>query len=128
MENAIVIAKVFAPMFLVFGLSMIIHSNWYKKIMSELPKNVLLWFISASFKFMFWVLILTFYSSWNFSRALIITIMWRLVVIQTWVYILHPKFLNNIMKFYSKKSMFTIAWLLMFILWIIFLYYWYFSI
>lgn len=125
MENAIVIAKILAPLLLVFWLSMFLNANWYKKIITELPKNLLLNFFMATFKFMFGVLILTFYSSWTFSWALIITIMWRLSVVMTWIYLIYPKFLNNIMKVYTKKSVPVIVWIIIFILWVIFMYYWF---
>ncbi|MCF7834504.1 hypothetical protein K9M48_00415 [Candidatus Gracilibacteria bacterium] len=123
MENAIVIAKILAPLLLVFGLSMFLNANWYKKIITELPKNLLLNFFMATFKFMFGVLILTFYSSWTFSWALIITIMGRLSVVMTGIYLIYPKFLNNIMKVYTKKSVPVIVGIIIFILGVIFMYY-----
>ena len=75
METSILIAKLYSVVLLALGLGLLIHHDYYKKLLSEMMKNKTFLFGNGVFATIVGLLIVSFHNVWEQSWVVVITIM-----------------------------------------------------
>jgi len=107
MENAILLSAIIGPVFLVYGLSMLLYANQWKKIMTEWQKNHFLWLPFGVMSLIFGLIIVNIYNVWAWNLYLVITVTGLCLLIKSIFYFLAPeKWIKNLMgcKYWSSLA------------------------
>ncbi len=104
MENAIVIARIIGPYFIIAGLGFLFNLKNFQKVMEDFSKNSALLYMGGVMALFFGLLIVQFYNVWKVQWTLIITILGWMSLIKGVVLIVFPKVLIKLMESYQKNT------------------------
>ena len=105
MENAVAIAQVAAPMYLVIGLSILLYAKTWQKIMKRWSKDHLELFPVMMLYPALGVICLRMYNVWEWNVWVLVTILgWALLIKGSLYFLLPGDLMKSMMKYYSKNS------------------------
>jgi len=98
MQNAILLSAIIGPVFLVYGLSMLLYVKQWQKIMQEWQKNHFLWLPFGVMSLILGLIVVNMYNVWEWSFNVVITITGWYMLIKSIFYFLAPeKWIKKIM-------------------------------
>jgi len=110
MQNALVLSAIIGPVYLIFGLSILIYVKQWKKIMAEFSKNHFQMLYGMMMAVIFGLVIITIYNVWEWNLYLIITLTGWSALIKGIFYFLAPsswiKKVMGVKWMYSEASMY----------------------
>ncbi len=104
MENAIVIARIIGPFFIIVGLGFLFNLKNVQKVMEDFSKNAALLYMGGVMALFFGLLIVQFYNVWKLQWPLIITILGWMSLIKGVVLIVFPKAIIKWTESYKKST------------------------
>lgn len=127
MDNAMTLASVMGPAYLVLGLSMLFYAKPWEKVVNQWSKDHF-----ALIGFMFMTLILglvsvQFYNVWEWNVWLIVTLTgWGMILKGVAYFLLPGKLFTNMLKMANKSGLFYVGGLVVTLLGAVLSYYvWY---
>jgi len=104
MENAIIIARIIGPFFVIVGLGFLFNLKNFQKVMEDFAKNSALIYMGGVMALFFGLLIVQFYNVWKLQWPLIITILGWMSLIKGVVLIVFPKAMTKWTESYQKNT------------------------
>jgi len=101
MGNAVIIAKILGPIFLVVGLGMLFNPKTYQNIMSEFIKNPAMRYLGGISALAFGLIIIQYYNVWRIRLSLIVTLMGWLSLLKGAVLLIVPNSMVKLVKLYE---------------------------
>ncbi len=98
MNNALLFAQVFGPLFILLWISMIINRKWFMKLFKEIQDSYLAIFIFSIVWFIGWMYILANFSGNADQYEIFATFIGILITLKSTFYILTPWAMKKIMK------------------------------
>ncbi len=113
MENAVAIAKVISPVYLILGLSIVMYSKSWQKIMDNWQKDhyslIPLMILYPAFG----AIIINMYNVWEWNVWLLVTLAgWTLLIKGAMYFLLPGATLKSMMKMGTSKSMLLMSGLI----------------
>ena len=106
MENAIAIAKVISPVYLILGLSILMYSKSWQKIMNNWQKDHYSLIPLIILYPAFGAIIINMYNVWEWNVWLLVTLTgWALVIKGAMYFLLPGSTLQSMMKMGTSKAM-----------------------
>lgn len=90
MENAIKVAEVAAPLYLILGLSILLYAKPWQDLMKKWQKDHLLLFPLMFFYPILGVIVINMYNVWEWNQWLIVTLIGWILLIKGALYFLLP--------------------------------------
>lgn len=90
MENALAIAAVAGPVYLLLGLSMLFYAKSWQKLMEQWEKDHLSLFTMMLFMFIVGLYVVRMYNVWEWNLWLLITLTGWCAVVKSVIYFLLP--------------------------------------
>lgn len=110
MSNQILLGAIVGPMYLVFGLSLLLYSGVWQKIADDWGKNHLSMLTMMAFNMIFGLAIINMHNVWEWSPYVIITITGWGAFLKSTVYFLLPgDSLKKAIKMLSCKCYFQVS-------------------
>lgn len=81
MDSALWIARIFGPLFFIGGIWMLLKKDEMQKMIESVRGNQVLFYLAGMLNLFFGFFILSTYSTWSFSLALLVTLIgWVFVI------------------------------------------------
>lgn len=90
MENALFIAKVLGPVFLVFGLSILLYLGQWVKVMNDFVKNHFMLLPMSIMGMVVGLLVINTYNVWAWDKYVIVTVAGWAAFLKSVFYLLAP--------------------------------------
>ena len=90
MQNALALAAIIGPYFLIVGLSLLLYTGQWKKVMDGFEKNHFIMLPMAIFAMIFGLVIINIYNIWEWNLYVVITLTGWLAFLKGAFYLLAP--------------------------------------
>lgn len=104
MELSILIAKIFAVVYLMVGLGMLVNPGYYQKAMDDMLKNTAVIYLGGAMAAVAGLLIVTYHNIWEYSWVVVITIFGWLSLLKGFMFLAFPQHLAFWRKVFKKPS------------------------
>jgi len=104
MQTSILIAKMFAVVYLMVGLGMLLSPNYYQKAMNDMLKNPIVFYLGGILAALAGFLIVTYHNIWESSWVVVITIFGWLGLLKGFMFLVFPGHLKFWQGMFKKTS------------------------
>ncbi|MBU1018293.1 hypothetical protein KKA33_04680 [Patescibacteria group bacterium] len=104
MELSIFIAKLFAVIYLMVGLGMLLSPSYYQKAMTDMMKNPVVFYLGGIMAVMAGFLIVTYHNIWESSWVVVITVFGWLGLLKGFMFLVFPGHVTFWQKMFKKKG------------------------
>ena len=104
MELSILIAKMFAVVYLMVGLGMLFSPGYYQKAMAEMLKNPIVFYLGGILAVLAGFLIVTYHNIWESSWVVVITIFGWLALLKGFMFLTFPGHVTFWQGMFKSKS------------------------
>jgi len=105
MENAVIIAKILGPLFLVVGAGILFNPKTFQDMMGEFVRNPALRYLGGVFALAFGLIIIQYYNVWRIRLTLIVTLMGWISFLKGAVLIILPGPMIKLVEFYERSTL-----------------------
>jgi len=112
MEFSILLAKIFAAIYLTAGLSIIINPKFYPRICDDMVKNVAVLYLYAFIALVFGMVMVTYHNIWEKSWVTVITLFGWGALIKGFMILVFPKSLKICKPMFSTRYFAIIAFII----------------
>ncbi|MDD4151670.1 MAG: hypothetical protein PHR68_03585 [Candidatus Gracilibacteria bacterium] len=103
MGNSLFIGSLLGPLMLVLGISLVINTELYLKMIKDLLKEPIALFVSAMRGFVIGLIMIQNHNIWQMSWITIISVFGRIIFIKSIAILLRPTVFNN----FAQKCKFS---------------------
>ncbi|MBN2096297.1 hypothetical protein JW752_02745 [Candidatus Peregrinibacteria bacterium] len=104
MELSIFIAKLFAVVYLMVGLGMLLSPSYYQKAMADMLKNPIVFYLGGIMAALAGFLIVTYHNIWESSWVVVITIFGWLGLLKGFMFLVFPGHIAFWQKMFKNKG------------------------
>lgn len=104
------------PMFVLFGLGLMVSQDYYKKLLKKIDDEPLAVLVMGIFALFLGILIITQHNYWDSVNNVILSVMGWMSFIKGIVLIILPTSAEPLMKWYRKNNLLTVSSVFIFIL------------
>ncbi len=104
MDLSIFIAKLFAVVYLMIGLGMLLSPAYYHKAMADMLKNPIVFYMGGIMAAVAGFLIVTYHNVWESSWVVVITIFGWLALLKGFMFLVFPGHLGFWQGMFKKTS------------------------
>ena len=128
MAAAQFIAQILGPLYLVATLGWLFNRAFYRRMISEFSQNHAVLYMSGIFAFVFGVVILTLHNSWTANWQVLITLIgWAGLIKGLTILVFPQAMIRYGQAFATNKVLFTLTFLLAFLIGLVLTWYGYFA-
>jgi uncharacterized protein YjeT (DUF2065 family) len=91
MEHAVMLAKIFGPVFVIAGLWMLIYPEELQTLWSEIKRTPAIFYFGAMMNLVFGCAILSFYHVWSWHLTVLVTLLGWVMVLRGLLVLFAPK-------------------------------------
>ncbi len=102
MDNAILIAKILGPIYLIVGLGMLLHKEHMRSLFNEVANSPALIYLGGVFALVIGTLIIRFHNDWSLGWPLLITLIGWGAVAKGASRILAPEWSRDLLHSYAQ--------------------------
>lgn len=113
METSMLVAKLFAAVYVTFGLGMLINGDTYRKSLNELFDNTGFRHLGGIMALIAGMLLVTFHNVWEGGWPVVITVFGWLALFKGVMFIVFPKHLNFWKGIVIKVNMQVLGFILL---------------
>lgn len=104
MDNAILIAKILGPIYLIVGLGMLLHKEHMRSLFNEVAKSPALVYLGGVLALVIGTIIIRFHNDWTLGWTLLITLVGWGAVAKGVSRILAPDWSRELLHSYAKDD------------------------
>ncbi len=104
MDNAILIAKILGPIYLIIGLGMLLHREHMRSLFNEVAKSPALVYLGGVLALVIGTIIIRFHNDWTLGWTLLITLVGWGAVAKGVSRILAPDWSRELLHSYAKDD------------------------
>ena len=112
MELSILLAKIFAAIYLAAGLSILINPKFYPKIIDDMLKNVAVIYLYGFLAVVFGMFMVTYHNLWVKNWVVVITLFGWAALLKGFMILVFPKTLKCCKFMFSSRYFAIIAFLI----------------
>ena len=106
MNNALILAAIIGPVYLLFGLSFLLYAKQWQKVFAEFAKNHFLMLYGMFIALVLGLIIINMYNVWAWDLYVIITVTGWLALLKGVFYLLAPGiWIKTILKCQCYRSL-----------------------
>lgn len=103
MELSILMAKIFAAVYLAAGLGVLLNPRFYSRIMDDILKNSAITFIYGFFAIIFGVFMVTYHNFWVKDWTVVVTLFGWASLIKGFMFLVLPQSLKVAKPIYTSR-------------------------
>jgi len=104
MELSIFIAKLFAVVYLMIGLGMLLSPAYYQKLMGDMLKNPFVFYFGGMLAAVIGFLLVTYHNIWESSWVVVVTIFGWLALLKGFMFLVFPGHVAFWQGMFKKKG------------------------
>ena len=112
MELSILLAKIFAAVYLAAGLSILFNPRFYPRILDDMLKNVAVMYLYGFIALIFGVFMVTYHNFWVMDWTVVITLFGWAALIKGFMILVFPQTLKVWKPMFSSRYFAIIAFLI----------------
>ena len=112
MDLSILLAKIFAAVYLAAGLSILFNPRFYPRILDDMLKNVAVMYLYGFIALIFGVFMVTYHNFWVMDWTVVITLFGWAALIKGFMILVFPQTLKVWKPMFSSRYFAIIAFLI----------------
>lgn len=109
MELSILLAKIFAAVYLAAGLGVLLNPRFYSRIMDDILKNVAVTFIYGFFAIIFGVFMVTYHNFWVKDWTVVVTLVGWASLLKGFMFLVLPQTIKLVRPMYYLRYFAIVA-------------------